>query len=238
MASCRFCFEETVTTENPLLTPCECRGSVQFIHRDCLRHWRSVSENPRFKTHCQLCGTIFVIPRKWSYEELPAEAVLQSSVWRILSKPLYGMLFVYYSHATYILFNYNRLIENALPYYDVLKPVVPNSRVLSLILGLTEVQLALLGLLGIVIAVYASFYGGLIWHVQNKKMYLKYIFSLLEFQGMTMSPLLWLSTVFLTCGLSLLLPLPCVVFFVALLPYYMRIHCEILNDMNVRGEAV
>lgn len=237
MASCRFCFDETATVENPFLSPCDCRGSVQFIHRDCLRHWRSVSETPRFKTHCQLCGALFVIPRRWSYEELPSDAILQSRMWQYLSKPLYSVLFVYYIQIMYIFLNLHRLVEKALPYYDILRPIVPNSRIASLILGLTEVQIVLLVLLGAVTAAYSWFYGRLLWRVQNKKMYFKYILCILEFQGMVMSPLLWISTMLLTGGLSLLVPLPCVVFYVALLPYYMRIHCEILHDMNLRGEA-
>ena len=137
----------------------------------------------------------------------------------------------------YIFLNMNRLVEQVLPYYDILRPIVPNSRIASLILGLTEVQATLLLLLGIVTSAYAWFYGRLLWRVQNKIMYLKYILSIVEFQAMVMAPLLWISTVVLTCGLSLLIPLPCVVFYVALLPYYMRIHCEILLDMNLRGEA-
>ncbi len=36
---CRICFDEEETASNPLLAPCECRGSVRFIHSECLMHW-------------------------------------------------------------------------------------------------------------------------------------------------------------------------------------------------------
>lgn len=237
MATCRFCFDETVTVENPFLSPCDCRGSVQFIHRKCLLYWRNVTENPQFKTHCQLCGSPFAIPRKWPYEELPNEAFLRSRIWYFLSRPLYGILCIYYFQFSYILLNINRLLEKALPYYDVLWPIVPNSHVATLILGLTEVQVVLLALLSVVTVAYLWMYGLLLWRVQNKWMYFRYVLSILEFEKTIMTPLLWLSTTILILGLSLLLPIPCVGFYVALLPYYMRIHCEILHDMNMRGEA-
>ena len=246
--ACRFCFDESATNENPLLSPCDCRGSIQFIHRECLRHWRSVSDNPQLKTHCQLCGSLFVVLRKWPYEALPDEAVLQSRTWQFLSKPLYGVLFVYYIQILYILLNINRLIERALPDLEPrLRPIIdpsslqlvlPNSRVASLILELTEVQIVLLVVLGIVTAAYARFYGQLVWRVQNKKMYFKYFFSPFELERTIVPPLLWLSLTIIIFVLSILIPFPCVVFYVALLPYYMRIHCEILHDMNRRGEAL
>ena len=37
---CRICYmEEDDPIENPLLKPCICSGSMEFIHYECLRHW-------------------------------------------------------------------------------------------------------------------------------------------------------------------------------------------------------
>lgn len=47
---CRVCRGESTPT-NPLRHPCKCRGSVKWIHADCLREWLSHSR----KTECELC---------------------------------------------------------------------------------------------------------------------------------------------------------------------------------------
>ena len=32
---CRICFE----SNNPLIVPCDCKGSIRFIHQECLKTW-------------------------------------------------------------------------------------------------------------------------------------------------------------------------------------------------------
>lgn len=36
---CKICHESTDTASNPLISPCDCRGSVKYVHRDCLKGW-------------------------------------------------------------------------------------------------------------------------------------------------------------------------------------------------------
>ena len=36
---CRFCYSGDSTTENPLLSICNCTGSLRFIHYKCLKTW-------------------------------------------------------------------------------------------------------------------------------------------------------------------------------------------------------
>ncbi|XP_078147090.1 putative E3 ubiquitin-protein ligase MARCHF10 [Centroberyx gerrardi] len=56
---CRICQSGPCSLTNPLLTPCQCSGSLQFIHHDCLKKWiqtriLSGSELSAVKT-CELC---------------------------------------------------------------------------------------------------------------------------------------------------------------------------------------
>jgi len=39
LRQCRICLLEGWTEEDPLITPCKCKGSIEFIHLGCLRHW-------------------------------------------------------------------------------------------------------------------------------------------------------------------------------------------------------
>ncbi|KAL5367226.1 SSM4 like ring finger and forkhead associated(FHA) domain-containing protein [Cryptosporidium parvum] len=36
---CRICLTEGEQEDDPLLCPCQCRGSIKFVHLECLRHW-------------------------------------------------------------------------------------------------------------------------------------------------------------------------------------------------------
>jgi hypothetical protein len=66
-ASCRICFQTNNTLENPLLSPCECTGSIKYIHAECIREWvksRIQTKNTKYTRSyywsdlmCELCKT-------------------------------------------------------------------------------------------------------------------------------------------------------------------------------------
>lgn len=37
--NCRICLLEGSTEEDPLIRPCQCKGSIEYVHLGCLRHW-------------------------------------------------------------------------------------------------------------------------------------------------------------------------------------------------------
>jgi len=39
LTQCRICLLEGSSEDDPLITPCECKGSIEFVHLGCLRHW-------------------------------------------------------------------------------------------------------------------------------------------------------------------------------------------------------
>jgi E3 ubiquitin-protein ligase DOA10 len=36
---CRICLSENWTKENPLISPCNCNGTMKYIHLKCLSEW-------------------------------------------------------------------------------------------------------------------------------------------------------------------------------------------------------
>lgn len=50
---CRFCQESENTDENRLIAPCNCIGSVKYVHINCLYRWIESSNTNR----CNLCGS-------------------------------------------------------------------------------------------------------------------------------------------------------------------------------------
>ena len=55
--SCRICFESQVG----LIAPCRCKGTVKYIHRECLDTWRASHTTADCFTHCPQCKFEYVI---------------------------------------------------------------------------------------------------------------------------------------------------------------------------------
>ena len=49
--ACRICLETT----GPFISPCLCKGSMKFIHQDCIEKWRNTSPNPLSYSRCEQC---------------------------------------------------------------------------------------------------------------------------------------------------------------------------------------
>ncbi|NXJ64411.1 MARH3 ligase, partial [Rostratula benghalensis] len=55
---CRICHEGS--SQEDLLSPCKCTGTLGTIHRSCLEHWLSSSNT----SYCELCHFRFAVERK------------------------------------------------------------------------------------------------------------------------------------------------------------------------------
>jgi hypothetical protein len=66
---CRICLAGGSTPEDPLLAPCQCKGSIEHVHLGCLKHWvrdrlglsngdaAFVVGGPTSQLSCELCKT-------------------------------------------------------------------------------------------------------------------------------------------------------------------------------------
>ena len=52
---CRICLESDAPADDPLIAPCLCAGSMQWVHRKCLDEWRAQDQVPLAFTHCPQC---------------------------------------------------------------------------------------------------------------------------------------------------------------------------------------
>lgn len=57
---CRFCLESTKADNNPFIEPCECRGSVRYVHTKCLRRWIDL-DPAKNGENCSICATPFTV---------------------------------------------------------------------------------------------------------------------------------------------------------------------------------
>jgi len=51
-------------TENPLISPCECSGSMAFVHYLCVEQWRCRSRHPKARRglNCETCYAPYALP--------------------------------------------------------------------------------------------------------------------------------------------------------------------------------
>mmetsp|Transcript_34134 Transcript_34134/g.68915 ORF Transcript_34134/g.68915 Transcript_34134/m.68915 type:complete len:421 (-) Transcript_34134:114-1376(-) len=67
-AMCRICLLEGPGDDDPLIAPCQCKGSIEYVHLGCLRHWirgrLNLSDAPGGSyfyrpLSCELCKAVY-----------------------------------------------------------------------------------------------------------------------------------------------------------------------------------
>lgn len=69
--------------ENPLLAPCECSGSMAFVHYLCVEQWRCRSRHPEARNglHCETCGSAYALPPPSSRPVSQIAGVVNEEEW-------------------------------------------------------------------------------------------------------------------------------------------------------------
>lgn len=57
-------YANAAAADNPLLAPCECAGSMAFVHYLCVEQWRCRSRHPEAQhgLNCETCGGVYSLP--------------------------------------------------------------------------------------------------------------------------------------------------------------------------------
>lgn len=64
---CRICFDKE-TPDNPLISPCSCKGTSLYIHKSCLNDWRHFNVDGEAWRKCMECHTEYTFHRKYPIE--------------------------------------------------------------------------------------------------------------------------------------------------------------------------
>jgi len=64
---CRICFDEG-TDDDPLISPCKCKGTSAYVHKSCLSNWRNFNRNSEAWNICMECHAEYIISRKYPIE--------------------------------------------------------------------------------------------------------------------------------------------------------------------------
>jgi len=79
---CRICLMEGQSEDDPLISPCSCKGSIEYVHLGCLRHWIRGRLNLSDSTGgsyffrplpCELCKVVYptYVQNAESQERMP-----------------------------------------------------------------------------------------------------------------------------------------------------------------------
>ena len=79
---CRICKE--TQPRDGLFSPCDCRGSMKYVHRDCLEEWRVKTTSEENRRRCGECRTPFtVVETQRSGRVEYAILVIRGLVWTL-----------------------------------------------------------------------------------------------------------------------------------------------------------
>lgn len=99
---CRFCLQDTQKKENPLIAPCDCKGSLEFVHLHCLQKW--ILMNPqRNGFGCGICLTAYFRSYIPELERIPEKGIVVKFLdFPIVFAILYHYLYLFHISALYV----------------------------------------------------------------------------------------------------------------------------------------
>jgi E3 ubiquitin-protein ligase DOA10 len=210
MITCRFCLSDHLDQNDLFITPCMCKGSMKFIHYNCLKKWLDSTQDASFKNTCQVCKTLYNLPRRWQLEKIPVPGLL----WQIiLSNVFYISLLVYYIHLNLIIFTTH-------------SSLIKNPRAVAHVMHDTNGLM----LYNVTLALFTTFYAYYLipyfMQIKNPWPYLYYGFvdHIFQIIGIILCLYLTQYSIFPFGG-----------FYLAILERYLRIHIKILHIVNLHG---
>ena len=69
LPECRICFD-IETDDDVFISPCMCKGTSKYIHKNCLNTWRNFNRDTVAWSKCMECGAPYTIRFKYPMESL------------------------------------------------------------------------------------------------------------------------------------------------------------------------
>jgi E3 ubiquitin-protein ligase DOA10 len=88
--TCKICFDSG-TEEDPLLTPCLCKGTSAYVHGSCLYKWYQINNERGLE--CSICKYTFSIEHSYPLEVIP---IIDRSSIKSIYRPYFLFLIAHY----------------------------------------------------------------------------------------------------------------------------------------------
>lgn len=214
MDSCRICYIQA-EKNNPLVAPCVCKGSIQYIHKQCLYRWVRISS----QNDCELCKTPFTMEMiKFEQIYRPHQYILQlSTLPHILLIELCCFYILYLQIMRHIIFPVKEASYEKYQYiYDLA----------------TNLQQQIPTILGVVLASQGIVLVPAFYMVQRKCRYLSYIFLNRDISGLTATPLNYYIVIACSIFMSFYFRIGGALSSVLFMSKLYDIHCKLVMQIN------
>jgi hypothetical protein len=67
---CRICHESRQEQHEALISPCDCQGSLRYVHASCMDRWRLLNMDNANRVRCQLCRAPFRLVESGRFSDL------------------------------------------------------------------------------------------------------------------------------------------------------------------------
>lgn len=214
---CRFCLQEDEKDRyNPFIAPCNCSGSIQYVHFNCIKQWRIHANLPAQQTICQLCLVPYYLPRKWQLEMIPPENEANFGMWFYLSRPWITFVLTNYTYFALLVFKS--------PFHQTMSHVYLRPRMIG---DDPVILFSYLTSLGILTCAYFFYFFKQFLNVVNKRIYLKYLFD---------SATDYCVLVFVAFVMVFSWPFLFGTIYIVALPRFYTFHKKTLLKINIDGE--
>jgi len=214
MDTCRICYIQA-EKNNPLVAPCVCKGSVQYIHKQCLYRWVRIST----RNDCELCKTPFTMEMiKFEQIYRPNQYILQLSTRPfLLLIELICFYILYLQFMQHIVFPVKEASYEKYQYiYDLI----------------SNVQQKIPTILGIVLASQSIVLVPAFYMVQRKCRYLSYIVFNRDISGLTATPLSYYMVIACSIFMSFYFRIGGAFSSVIFMSKLYEIHCKLVLQIN------
>ena len=212
--ACRFCWDCVQTKDNPFLQPCLCKGTVQNIHLECIQRWRLMTDNDEAKHICQLCRSVFIFPTRWGKQ---INYITNSLIWSVLERNIIMLVIAQGLHMASMpsIANNDEDIQTT---YASLYHTYESKQRFQIVLLQISVP-------------YMLYFLYLFSKITEKRIYLNYLLTNIYVkQFMLRFSLAYIGT--------FLYSFPFCYIYVVVLPQVIRIHEDILLQMNTDAEII
>ena len=206
--ACRICYDGD--QEEPLISPCDCKGSIQWSHRRCLYEWLAIDG----RDSCELCTCVYF------FDELVLESVYEPRDFRVLRLVRWTHLLLIFQILLYILYLLVQPPQRISPWELESRPA--HTELSSIGRAIPYMLLILAGVQMIVLV-------PAIRILRDKYRYLRY---LIQSPGLRLNPLVFLSISLISFLMSFYLPVASAGVYVQFLSYFYDVHCNTVHRIN------
>ena len=99
---CKICMENTDSRDNPLISPCDCDGSMKYVHTECVNTWRNQNLDNINIDRCRDCNSFYTIEKQFDDETFEVDNTIINFISNNLNIILIACLIMFCSFLVFL----------------------------------------------------------------------------------------------------------------------------------------